>query len=112
MITPEVIEISETKVTELSAADPAFAPHMGREYTGCTVGIEAFASPVYEEVSWAVSNRHGFTDLSPGDYSRFQYHLRFHSKVLRLPKDKVRECTEFHRTTMCEIPRARALQTY
>jgi len=71
---------------------------MGREYTGCTVGIEAFASPVYEEVSWAVSNRHGFTDLSPGDYSRFQYHLRFHSKVLRLPKDKVRECTDLHRT--------------
>jgi hypothetical protein len=71
---------------------------MGRGYTGCTVGIEAFASPIYEAVSRATSNRRGFTHLGAGDNPRLQYHLRFYPKVLRLPKDEVCECTDGHGT--------------
>jgi hypothetical protein len=33
-MTPEVSDISETNVIELSVADEGLAPHIGLEYTG------------------------------------------------------------------------------
>ena len=36
----------ETKVSELFASDPPKAPNIGRPYTGCGVGIDAFGSPI------------------------------------------------------------------
>ena len=43
---PDVMDTSDTNDTELSAADPAYEPHIGRPMKGCTVGMEAFASPI------------------------------------------------------------------
>lgn len=45
-ITPELIEIADTNEMELSEAEAGYEPHMGRDMNGCTVGIEAFASPI------------------------------------------------------------------
>lgn len=43
---PESIDALETKLIELSAADPGRAPHIGRMKDGWMVGMEALASPI------------------------------------------------------------------
>lgn len=44
---PEVMESLETKWMEFREAEAECAPHIGRGRKGCTVGIEALASPTY-----------------------------------------------------------------
>ena len=43
---PDEMDTSDTKDTEFRAADAANAPHIGRPMKGCTVGMDAFASPI------------------------------------------------------------------
>lgn len=88
-MTPEVSDTSETNVTELSAADEGLAPHIGLEYTGCTVGIDAFASPIYIDYISTATHATPSTDLCPCNHSRFQNHLRLRSKVGWFPENQV-----------------------
>lgn len=41
-----------TNAALLSAAQTGWKPNVGRKYTGCTVGMEPFESPVFDMTSW------------------------------------------------------------
>ena len=64
---PASIEACETKVTEDTASAPPKAPNIGRKWTGCGVGIDAFGSPIAAiAIMPPLTIRYGLTPKNAG----------------------------------------------
>lgn len=90
-------ESAETKRTEFSAAAPGSAPHIGRPYTGCTVGM--LCSIVSASISRAEiaarTYRVRIAHLCPCNHTTLDHLLRSHAVVARLPEHQI--CELAHR---------------
>src|SRR4051794_16445871 len=66
----------DTKVSELFASAPPNAPNIGREYTGCGVGIDALASPIIADaIVPPFRIRLGLTPKNAGFHTTRSAHL-------------------------------------